>query len=143
MNFLLRSASSATHRPPVSEPPAAPPQPPPETAKSGSTLEGLIAEEPFPQYPSVEDLDRRLADGSRDDDGSGDSNVKSGVSGMERFSDVSEEEGWIAIPYSISTLLSIPNFFFSVFDFESIESKCLFCLLNSDFVISYYRRNPG
>lgn len=101
MNFLLRSASSATHRPPVSEPPATPPQPPPET-KHGVTLEGLIAEEPFPQYPSVEDLDR-MADGSRDDDGNGESNAKSG---MERFSDVSEEEGWIAIPYSI-TLYSL------------------------------------
>lgn len=101
MNFLLRSASSATHRPPVSEPPATPPQPPPETAKPGVTLEGLIAEESFPQYPSVEeDLDR-LANGSRDDDGSGESNAKSGGSGMDRFSDVSEEEGWIAIPYSI------------------------------------------
>lgn len=99
MNFLLRSASSATHRPPVSEPPATPPQPQPETTKPGSTLEGLIAEEPFPQYPSVEDLDR-VADGSRDDDGNGVSNSKTGGYGMERFSDVSEEEGWIAIPYS-------------------------------------------
>lgn len=103
MNFLLRSASSATHRPPVNEPPATPPQPPPESTKPGATLEGLIAEEPFPQYPSVEDLDR-LADGSRDNDGNGESNAKTGGgSGMERFSDVSEEEGWIAIPYSITS----------------------------------------
>jgi hypothetical protein len=99
MNFLLRSASSATHRPPVIEPPATPPQPPPETAKPGVTLEGLIAEEHFPQYPSVdEDLDR-VGDGSGDLDGNGESNAKSGGSGMERFSDVSEEQGWIAIPY--------------------------------------------
>ncbi|CAH8260889.1 unnamed protein product [Arabidopsis lyrata] len=117
MNFLLRSASSATHRPPVSEPPATPPQPPPETAKPGVTLEGLIAEESFPQYPSVEeDLDR-LANGSRDDDGSGESNAKSGGSGMDRFSDVSEEEGWIAIPYK-----EIPDNWSESVDIHSLRS---------------------
>ena len=85
MNFLLRSASSATHRPPVSEPPPPPPppQPPPE-----ATLER--AEEPFPRYPSLED---HL-------DGSGESNANTDGSGIDRFSDVSEEEGWISIPYS-------------------------------------------
>ncbi|CAN8269147.1 unnamed protein product [Cochlearia groenlandica] len=96
MNFLLRSASSANHRPPpsVSEPPAASPQLPPP---GSTTLEGLIAEETFPQYPSVED---RVADGSRDDDAcNGELDSKAGGFGMERFSDVSEEEGWIAIPY--------------------------------------------
>uniref|UniRef100_A0A1J3JMW3 Uncharacterized protein n=1 Tax=Noccaea caerulescens TaxID=107243 RepID=A0A1J3JMW3_NOCCA len=116
MNFLLRSASSATHRPPVSEPPATPPQPPLETTKPGSTLEGLIAEEPFPQYPSVEDLDR-VADGSRDDDGNGVSNSKTGGYGMERFSDVSEEQGWIAIPYK-----EIPDNWSESVDIHSLRS---------------------
>lgn len=95
MNFLLRSASSATHRPPVSEPPpATPPQPPPpEATKPGSTLEGLISEEPFPQYPSVDE--DHLADGE--------ANANTGGFGMERFSDVSDEEGWISIPYSMTS----------------------------------------
>ncbi|CAD5323388.1 unnamed protein product [Arabidopsis thaliana] len=117
MNFLLRSASSATHRPPVIEPPATPPQPPPETAKPGVTLEGLIAEEHFPQYPSVdEDLDR-VGDGSGDLDGNGESNAKSGGSGMERFSDVSEEQGWIAIPYK-----EIPDNWSESVDIHSLRS---------------------
>ncbi|KAL0717370.1 hypothetical protein Bca4012_066692 [Brassica carinata] len=117
MNFLLRSASSATHRPPVSEPPATPPQPPPpEATKPGSTLEGLIAEEPFPQYPSVEE--DHLADGSRDDDnGNGESNAKAGGFGMERFSDVSEEEGWISIPYK-----EIPDNWSESVDIQSLRS---------------------
>ncbi|CAN8258955.1 unnamed protein product [Cochlearia groenlandica] len=111
MNFLLRSASSATHRPPVSEPPPpTPPQPPPR-----STLEGLIAEEPFPQYPSVEDLDPVAGDGSRDDDG--ESNAKAGGFGMERFSDVSEEEGWITIPYK-----EIPDNWSESVDIRSLRS---------------------
>lgn len=92
MNFLLRSASSATHRPPVSEPPP-PPQPPPE-----ATLER--AEEPFLQYTSLEDH----IDGSGDDHGNGESNANTGGSGVERFSDVSEEEGWISIPYRKNTI---------------------------------------
>ncbi|KAF8051892.1 hypothetical protein N665_1657s0012, partial [Sinapis alba] len=117
MNFLLRSASSATHRPPVSEPPPTPPQPPPETTKPGSTLEGLIAEEPFPQYPSVED--HHLVDGSRDgDDGNGESNAaNTGGFGMERFSDVSEEEGWISIPYK-----EIPDNWSESVDIQSLRS---------------------
>ena len=99
MNFLLRSASSATHRPPVSEPPPA--TPPPEATKPESTLEGLISEEPFPQYPSVDE--DHLGDGSRDDHGNGEANANTGGFGMERFSDVSEYEGWISIPYSMTS----------------------------------------
>ncbi|KAG2294522.1 hypothetical protein Bca52824_041191 [Brassica carinata] len=109
MNFLLRSASSATHRPPVSEPPpATPPQPPPpEATKPGSTLEGLISEEPFPQYPSVDE--DHLADGE--------ANANTGGFGMERFSDVSDEEGWISIPYK-----EIPDNWSESVDIESLRS---------------------
>ncbi|WZZ28832.1 hypothetical protein YC2023_012233 [Brassica napus] len=102
MNFLLRSASSATHRPPVSEPPPPPPppQPPPE-----ATLER--AEEPFPRYPSLEDhLDR-----------SGESNANTDGSGVESFSDVSEEEGWISIPYK-----EIPDNWSESVDIQSLRS---------------------
>ncbi|KAH0904302.1 hypothetical protein HID58_043805 [Brassica napus] len=106
MNFLLRSASSATHRPPVSEPPPPPPQPPPE-----ATLER--AEEPFPQYPSLEDH----IDGSGDDHGNGESNANTGGSGVERFSDVSEEEGWISIPYQ-----EIPDNWSESVDIQSLRS---------------------
>ncbi|CAG7889924.1 unnamed protein product [Brassica rapa] len=108
MNFLLRSASSATHRPPVSEPPPPTPlpQPPPE-----ATLER--AEEPFPQYPSLEDhLDR-----SGDDHGNGESNANTDVSGIDRFSDVSEEEGWISIPYK-----EIPDNWSESVDIQSLRS---------------------
>ncbi|XP_009135553.1 uncharacterized protein LOC103859731 [Brassica rapa] len=117
MNFLLRSASSATHRPPVSEPPpATPPQPPPpEATKPGSTLEGLISEEPFPQYPSVDE--DHLGDGSRDDHGNGEANANTGGFGMERFSDVSDEEGWISIPYK-----EIPDNWSESVDIESLRS---------------------
>ncbi|KAF8100230.1 hypothetical protein N665_0229s0058 [Sinapis alba] len=105
MNFLLRSASSATHRPPVSEPPPpTPPQPPPE-----ATLEE--AEEPLPQYPSLEDHLHRAADGN----GESDANIDSSC--IERFSDVSEEEGWISIPYK-----EIPDNWSESVDIQSLRS---------------------
>ncbi|XP_010549052.1 PREDICTED: uncharacterized protein LOC104820344 [Tarenaya hassleriana] len=94
MNFLLRSASSATHQP-VIEPVNAAPEPPAETTRPAATLEGLIAEESFPHYPPVEDHDRVTGD----DNGTGDSSAQICGPVMDRFSDVSEEEGWIAIPY--------------------------------------------
>ncbi|KAJ4886833.1 hypothetical protein Rs2_26581 [Raphanus sativus] len=111
MNFLLRSASSATHRPPVSEPPPPPPTPPqPPPTKLGTTLE---SEEPFPQYPSLEDhLDR-----SGDSHGNEEPNANTEGSGMERFSDVSEEQGWISIPFK-----EIPDNWSESLDIHSLRA---------------------
>lgn len=91
MNFLLlRSNQHVT-----SEPPPVPEEVAESTysSKSASTLEGFIAEDPFPDYPNVENLD-------------GETNGLLGenASVPENYTDVSEEDGWITIPYSKFTL---------------------------------------
>ncbi|KAJ4968697.1 hypothetical protein NE237_015398 [Protea cynaroides] len=95
MNFLLRTAQpSVPDQPAVQEIPTLP-HPLPKTA---TTLEGLIAEDSDPPPPSNED-------GDESGGFSGESNGLSSRSTKNRFpivenhSDVTEDEGWITIPY--------------------------------------------
>ncbi|KAK6927365.1 hypothetical protein RJ641_005956, partial [Dillenia turbinata] len=91
MNFLLRSSQTAAsespspHEHPVEEP---------HRSKLVTTLEGLIAEDPYQQYPTTED-------GVRYSDqivGGGDSVVaRRNSSLIKSHSDVTQDEGWIII----------------------------------------------
>ncbi|XP_021908464.1 uncharacterized protein LOC110822625 isoform X1 [Carica papaya] len=91
MNFLLRPTQHIVVEPtPVPETPAEIPY----VTKPSATLEGLIAEDPFPQYSRVDD-----SDGVPGENGGTGPSAKSDTSMMESHSDVSEEEGWITIPY--------------------------------------------
>ncbi|KAG6601410.1 hypothetical protein SDJN03_06643, partial [Cucurbita argyrosperma subsp. sororia] len=96
MNFLLRSTHTVPpERPSVQEipPPAAYYAP-----KPAVTLEGLISEDPFPQYSAVGNNDEE-ADASGGDNGSiADHMDRSGRARVVKHTDVSEEEGWISIP---------------------------------------------
>ncbi|XP_019054215.1 PREDICTED: uncharacterized protein LOC104602813 isoform X2 [Nelumbo nucifera] len=96
MNFLMRTA-----QPVVSDQPAVnePPLHPNSALKSAMTLEGLIAEDPFPQS-SIS------VDGGKESDGVGaGSSTVVGQSAnlqfpiVENYSVVTEDEGWITIPY--------------------------------------------
>lgn len=96
MNFLLRSTHTVPpERPSVQEtpPPAAYYAP-----KPAVTLEGLISEDPFPQYSVIDDNDEE-ADASGGENGSiAGHRERSSRAGVVKHSDVSEEEGWITIP---------------------------------------------
>lgn len=99
MNFLLRPTQHIVVEPtPVPETPAEIPY----VTKPSATLEGLIAEDPFPQYSRVDD-----SDGVPGENGGTGPSAKSDTSMMESHSDVSEEEGWITIPYSTPSLLQL------------------------------------
>lgn len=99
MNFLLRSTHTVPQeRPSIQEtpPPAAYYAP-----KPAVTLEGLISEDPFPQYSVVDDDNDEEDDASAGENGSiAGHREKSGRAGVVKHSDVSEEEGWITIPCS-------------------------------------------
>ncbi|XVF03399.1 hypothetical protein REPUB_Repub04eG0257900 [Reevesia pubescens] len=94
MNFLLlRSNQQGTPEPPPA------PEEVAESAyvsKSTTTLEGLIAEDSFPEYATVE---------SHDGETNGFLGANAGVANdmnasvSENHTDVSEEDGWITIPY--------------------------------------------
>ena len=93
MNFLLRNpSSSVSSLPPVPEDKQTPPRPPP-----AKTLEGLIAEDPFPFFR--EDV--------REDNHEGHQQTfTEGPAAMDQASirshiDVSEENGWILVPRSM------------------------------------------
>ncbi|KAF3431408.1 hypothetical protein FNV43_RR26139 [Rhamnella rubrinervis] len=96
MNFLIRS----THHVAAEQPSF--PETPAEThhmSKPTPTLEGLIAEDPFPQFSTIEEQDGET-------DGVGGENGNAACTGeikesstLAKHSDVSEEEGWITIPY--------------------------------------------
>ncbi|KAH7570158.1 hypothetical protein JRO89_XS05G0059900 [Xanthoceras sorbifolium] len=96
MNFLIRSThhvvAEQVH---VSEPPvdASP------LTKSTPTLEGLIGEESFPRYSSGDDLDHETDGVGGDNGGIAGHSAKNDSSVVENHTDVSEEEGWITIPY--------------------------------------------
>lgn len=107
MNFLLRSTHTVPpERPSVQEtpPPAAYYAP-----KPAVTLEGLISEDPFPQYSAVGNNDEE-ADASGGDNGSIAGHMdRSGRARVVKHTDVSEEEGWISIPCSGFLLYQFTN----------------------------------
>lgn len=102
MNFLLRSTHHvAAEQPSLQEAPAETPQ----TSKPAVTLEGLIAEDPYPQFSTVEERDEET-DGIVAENGSiAGAEAKNESSVVAKHSDVSEEEGWITIPYSMASPL--------------------------------------
>ncbi|XWS64308.1 hypothetical protein CRYUN_Cryun06bG0175200 [Craigia yunnanensis] len=88
MNFLLlRSNQQGTPEPPPV---------PEEVAESGRTLEGLIAEDLFTEYPTAENYDGET-NGFVGENSGVVSDKNASVS--ENHTDVSEEVGWIIIPY--------------------------------------------
>lgn len=91
MNFLLRSApTAASVQPPVNDFPVDMDH---MSKKPATTLEGLIAEDPCSQRSATEDCDKET-------DGVG-PNANEELHIIEKHSDVTEDEGWITIPYSI------------------------------------------
>lgn len=64
--------------------------------KPSTTLEGLIDEDPFPPTPSSNNAGRDL----NSKFGAAFSTT-SNVSGLENHVDVTEDQGWITIPYSM------------------------------------------
>ncbi|KAK3022919.1 hypothetical protein RJ639_046463 [Escallonia herrerae] len=87
-----------------------------DVSKSAATLEGLIAQEPFPESSSADNHDRE-SDGFRSENRSaGGSSVMDNSPSVENHIDVSEDEGWIAIPYS--TPLPLLHLFFAVYQVQ-------------------------
>lgn len=73
-------------------------------SKPSATVEGLIAEDPFPQSPSDKGHDGE-AQGIRDENGTaGRVSTKNFFLVAENHSDVSEEEGWISISHGSLTV---------------------------------------
>lgn len=99
MNFLLRSTTTqhvAAEQVSVQQ------ESPADTSflpKPASTLEGLIAEDPFPLYSSSDDRDGESDGVGAEVSGIASSGGKNDTSVVENHTDVSEEEGWITIPY--------------------------------------------
>ncbi|GLT98363.1 hypothetical protein SLE2022_158710 [Rubroshorea leprosula] len=95
MNFLLRSTHHVTAEPP----PIPEPVVDSTSAPKSTTLESLIVEDPFPQYPAEEDHYEEN-DGFEGENGGVVGPSKKKISAMmENHTNVSEEEGWITIPY--------------------------------------------
>lgn len=99
MNFLLRSTTTqhvAAEQVSVQQ------ESPADTSfvpKPASTLEGLITEDPFPLYSSSDDRDGESDGVGAEASGIASSSCKNDTSVVESHTDVSEEEGWITIPY--------------------------------------------
>lgn len=101
MNFLLWSTQPApSGLPPVNENNAGPNP----LLRPMSTLESLITDDPFPSYESSEDKREIDSLGSSDGLSMGQS-LTADVLFMDKHSDVSEEEGCITIPCSMSSSL--------------------------------------
>lgn len=96
MNFLLRSTQTVIpDHPSVNEFPTDAHYIP----KPSSTLEGLIADDPYPQY-SVGDDHGEETDGMGGENGDvAGPSAKNDSPITENHTDVTEEEGWITIPY--------------------------------------------
>lgn len=101
MNFLLRATQPAVPEVSTAVEPEADSAVKP-TPRPTTTLEGLIAEEPFPSN-SIEN------DANTNNNGDGVSSSLTEVptsksqAPVGKYTDVSEEDGWITIPYSMFT----------------------------------------
>lgn len=102
MNFLLLRSNqqAAPEPPPVQEEVAESTY----VSSSATSLEGLIGEDPFPEYPTVENHDAETNGHLGENAGVG-SDKKSSV--PENHIDVCEEDGWITIPYSKCILTTL------------------------------------
>lgn len=101
MNFLMRSATSiSAERSSIPKPPANTHQ----KTLSASTLETIVSEDSFKQTSITEEFNRET-DGVECENGTLNSlNSLDDLPSVAKHSDVSDEEGWITIPYSMSTL---------------------------------------
>lgn len=99
MNFLLRPTQNAAAELPSIHESASDTLYKP---KPGTTLEGLIAEEPNPEYSPVEDHYGETVGVEGENGNVGGPCAKDESPALMEHSDVSEEEGWITIPYSMS-----------------------------------------
>ena len=101
MNFLMRSTTNVySERTPIQEPPRADA---PQGITSGSSLETLMSDDPYAQYSTIEEFDGEI-DGVEGENGSVTGHgSKNDAPIVAKHVDVSEEEGWITIPYSMSS----------------------------------------
>lgn len=99
MNFLMRSTQHVqrvpAEQPTVYEPPPDTHPPPKPAAATTTTLEGLIAEDTYPHYSAIADHV-----GENESEVEHDVGAKTDSFVIAKHQDVSDEEGWIAIPYS-------------------------------------------
>ncbi|XP_040372057.1 uncharacterized protein LOC112181461 isoform X1 [Rosa chinensis] len=111
MNLFRISSQHVQH-----VPAAAVYEPPPEAQlppkPAGPTLESLIAEDSYPQYAAI--ADHVGENESRVEHGAG---AKNDSSGIAKHHDVSDEEGWIAIPYK-----ELPDNWNDAPDIQSLHS---------------------
>lgn len=117
MNFLMRSSNNqsvAVEQPSAQESAAvtrhrAPPRP-------SASLEALIAEDPFPSRQStVGDQDGSVGGGESGDDFAAESNADRDSCSAAKHSDVSDDQGWITIPFSkLNSSLCCINFFVTI-----------------------------
>ncbi|KAM0965036.1 hypothetical protein ACFX2C_021001 [Malus domestica] len=121
MNFLMRSTQHVqrvtAEQPSVPFVPPVPPvhEPPAETyptPKSATTLESLIGEDSYPQYSTIEDNAGESE--SRGENGIG---AEKETSVIAKHYDVSDEEGWISIPYK-----ELPDNWNDAPDIQSLRS---------------------
>lgn len=96
MNFLVRTAYPIAPEVPSDTEVQS------HTSVPTSTLEGLIAEESSPSHSTEDDADAQ-SDGFGD---VGSSAPDSNSSNQGKHSDISEDDGWIAIPNSMSSCAS-------------------------------------
>ncbi|KAF7829428.1 uncharacterized protein G2W53_020592 [Senna tora] len=83
-------------------------------SSSGSTLESFVTEDPYARYSIIEEYDGETGGvGSQNGSMTGHNSKK----GLFKHSDVSEEEGWITIPYK-----EIPENWNHASDIESLRS---------------------
>ncbi|GAV68587.1 hypothetical protein CFOL_v3_12090 [Cephalotus follicularis] len=97
MNFLIRSTHQLVEDP-VSFQEHLPDEQ--SVQKPSSTLEGLIAVDPFPRCSTAEDRDAGTNGIGHENGGASGPNAKNDSPIVEDHVDVSEEEGWIAVPYN-------------------------------------------
>lgn len=98
MNFLLRSTSVTAERSSISESHT-------DTHRSTprSTLETLISEDPYTQNSTVKENDGETEGVEVENGTMTAQNLKDDLPIVAKHMDVSEEEGWVAIPYSMSS----------------------------------------
>lgn len=113
MNFLMRSTQHVqrvpAEQPSVYEPPPDT-HPPPKPATT--TLEGLVADDPYPQYSAIADHV-----GENESEVEHDVGAKTDSSVIAKHQDISDEEGWIAIPYK-----ELPDNWSDAPDIQSLRS---------------------
>ncbi|XP_044489701.1 uncharacterized protein LOC123214059 [Mangifera indica] len=120
MNFLLRSTTTTQHAVPEQESPAATSFLP----KHPSTLENLIAEDAYTRYSTANYLGGEIESVGGENGGSIEVSCEKNDSPVvENHTDVSEEEGWIIIPYK-----KLPDNWYDAPDRHS------FCSLDRTFV---------